>query len=426
MRKSLELQLQVSEKRQALAGITEKLNSHSREGTQPEDSLLDSCDELTKEVRNLETQFRASVVEEDANDKEIEIQHNDDLSPEDRELRNLENRVEFGDYISAAMEMRSVREGAASEFNQALNIGANKFPLRMLAPSAEEIERRSVTSVDISTNPRGWVDRLFYGTASSRLGLTYESVESGVASYPVTSTGPTGAQRAKGQATANGTWTVAVTELKPTRHGIRTLFSSEDVALVPALEEAIQRDIRAAMVYGMDRAIFLGDDGATGNDADIVGLQTAGITEVTLKQSDKVKADKVLSTFLGMVDGLHAESLGDLRVVASVGANNLFSSTIHNSVADNQTVAGFLRENGLTWSARGDIDTNTAAGDFGAYVGRARGIQGAGVVPVWAQGEMIRDIYTGAAKGETALTISALWNLGFPRTANYQRVKFVA
>ena len=89
MRKSLELQLQVSEKRQELASVTEKLDGHSREGTTPEEDLLNGCDSLVKEVRSLETQYRAAVVEEDEKEKEVDNLHNDDLSSEDREIRTL-------------------------------------------------------------------------------------------------------------------------------------------------------------------------------------------------------------------------------------------------------------------------------------------------------------------------------------------------
>lgn len=38
----------------------------------------------------------------------------------------------------------------------------------------------------------------------------------------------------------------------------------------------------------------------------------------------------------------------------------------------------------------------------------------------------MRDHYSGAAKGEIALTLSYLWNFGLPRAANFARVKFVA
>ena len=288
MRKSLEIQLQVSEKRQAMADVTEKLNGHSREGTTPEEALLTSCDELAKEVRSLEVQFRSAVVEEDEHEEEVANSPNDDFSSEDREIRSLEGKAKFSEYLSAAMEMRSVRDGAALEFNQALNIASNQFPLQKLAPSVEEIEKRQTTDTDTSTIPRRWVDRLFYGKAAARLGITFESVPSGIASFPVTTAGGASGQRAKSQAATASGWTIGVTELKPTRNAINGIFSVEDIARVPALEEAVVRDLRAAVVAQIDKSIFVGDSTATGTDADIVGLNTAGISEFTLTQAASV------------------------------------------------------------------------------------------------------------------------------------------
>ena len=425
MRKSLEISLKISEKRQALADVTEKLNGHSREGTTPEDSLLSSCDELAKGVMALETRFRASVVEEDEKEKEVETSHNDDLSSEDREIRSLEGKAEFFDYFDAAKEMRSLRDGASLEFNQALGIKSDQFPMQILAPSVEELEKRQTTDKDTATIPRRWVDRLFYGSAAARLGMSFESVPSGVASYPVTTAGSVSGQRAKSQAASASAWTIGVTELKPTRNAINGIFSVEDIARVPSLEEAIIRDLRAAIVAQIDKSLFVGDSGATGTDADIVGLNTAGISEFTLTQANKVKADKTLEKFVELVDGLHAESLGDVSIVASVGSNKLWMTTIHNSGVDNQTVAQFLRQSGMSWSVRGEIDENTAAGDFGAFCSLGRGLPGSAVVPVWAMGTMLRDPYTGAKKGEVGLTITSLFNFGLPRPANYKRFKFV-
>ena len=168
------------------------------------------------------------------------------------------------------------------------------------------------------------------------------------------------------------------------------------------------------MVESVDRAVFNGDGGANENTADVVGLQTAAITEATLTQANSQKADEVLKFFLAYVDGQYAASLADVRVVTSVGANVLWHGSIHNSAADNQTIAQFLMASGLTWMARGGIDINTANGDFGAYIGLARGVEGAGIVAVWEQGQLVRDIYSGAKTGEVQLTLNYLFQLAFP------------
>ena len=75
--------------------------------------------------------------------------------------------------------------------------------------------------------------------------------------------------------------------------------------------------------------------------------------------------------------------------------------------------------------ARGEIETATGNGKFGAFIGRSRGIEGAAVAPVWEAGELIRDPYSGAGKGEVALTLCYLWAFGLLRPSNFARVKFV-
>ena len=64
------------------------------------------------------------------------------------------------------------------------------------------------------------------------------------------------------------------------------------------------------------------------------------------------------------------------------------------------------------------------SGDFGAYIGLGRGIEGAGIAAVWEQGQLIRDPYSGADTGEVLLTLNYLFQLAFPRTANFKRLKF--
>ena len=44
---------------------------------------------------------------------------------------------------------------------------------------------------------------------------------------------------------------------------------------------------------------------------------------------------------------------------------------------------------------------------------------------MWEQGELIRDPFGGAAKGEVGLTINTLWDFVLPRPSNFQRLKFV-
>ena len=96
------------------------------------------------------------------------------------------------------------------------------------------------------------------------------------------------------QAAGEATYEFVVSELKPTRNAVHGVYSIEDHARVPGLSDAIMRDMRAGIVEKVDRTIFRGDATANEPTADIAGLETLTIGEETIKQSDKVKADKTL------------------------------------------------------------------------------------------------------------------------------------
>ena len=412
MNRLQKLQLRQSEVRVDLGKL---LDTPEAERT---DTYADDLGKLTKEVRSLETDVGAAIAAGD--DKVNEVATKD--TPEGKEYRELRSSVDFGRYVSAAMAGHGVTNGPELELNQHLKIADGYFPMELLSGKPET---RAAIDGDAMASQGTWLDRVFHGTAAESIGISFRPVAPGVATFPVTTAGGEPQQRGRTQAATERTYTVNVVEIKPARRAVHGLYSIEDDARLPGLSEAIERDMRAAMVESVDRAVFNGDGGANENIADVVGLQTAGITEATLTQANSKKADEVLKFFLAYVDGQYAASLGDVRVVTSVGANVLWHGSIHNSAADNQTIAQFLMASGLTWMARGGIDINTANGDFGAYIGLARGVEGAGIVAVWEQGQLVRDIYSGAKTGEVQLTLNYLFQLAFPRTDNFKRLKFV-
>ena len=377
---------------------------------------------LTAAAKAAEIEYRAALVahEETAIPDTIE-------TSEGRELTELRSRVKFGKYVQAAMGGGGVMDGPELEYNQELELRADFFPLDILTRDLPgDVETRASRDGDAQSNQLTWIDRLFHQTAASMVGVTMRSVSPGVASIPVTTAGGTPSQRGRTEAAAESTYTVAVEEIKPSRNAVHGIYSMEDDLRLPGLADAIQRDMRMAMTERIDHTIFVGDSGANENAADITGLQTAGIAEVTLTQANKVKGDKILELFANLIDGQYAAGESDLRIVSSVGSSRLWMSTIQNVATENQTIAQFLRASGLTWTTRGGIDTNTADGDFGAYVGLGRGIAGAGVAAVWNQAQLIRDPYSSANKGEVQLTLSYYWGLKFPRTANFKRLKYVS
>jgi len=402
--------------RQKLEIAAAKARKELRALAMSEDATAEQIAEATAKVDNLEA--RAAALPDD--DPDPEPNKDGDEDAEARELRELAGRVEVRRYIGAAMDGGAV-DGAEGEYNQALGMGAGSFPLRLLAPEA-----RATTDTDAGVNQGSWLDRLFAKTCAAHVGVSFRSAGPGVAAYPVTTAGASAAQRGRGEAAADAAWTVGVTEVKPSRNAVRAVFSVEDAARLRGLEDALRRDLRMALTEGIDKAVFLGDDGANENSADIAGLTTAAnVSESTITQANKVKWPATVKVFTDLIDGVYASSPADLRIVAAVGAARLWLATQANSNR-NESVAQVMKGNGLSWMTRGGIETATADGDFGAFVGLARGIEGAAVAPVWESARLIRDPYSGASKGEVAITLHTLWGFKLARAANFKRVKFVA
>lgn len=410
MTEAQKLRLKANEAREALQGLMD--------AEAPDDEAIGA---KLKEVRNLDNRaLAAEVLEAEANGP-------DKVNAEDaeaRERRELEGRAEVRRYIGAAMEGGPV-DGAEAELNAALGMGGGSFPLRLLAPEREA--RATTTDTDAGVNQGTWLDRLFAKTCAAYVGVSFRRVGPGVAGFPVTTAGASAAQRGRGEAAADAAWTVGVTEVKPSRNAVRAVFSVEDAARLRGLEDALRRDLRMALTEGIDRAVFLGDDGANENAGDITGLTTAAnVSESTITQANKVKWPATVKTFTDLIDGVYASSpAADLRIVATVGAARLWLATQANANR-NESIAQVMKGNGLSWMTRGGIETATTDGKFAAFVGLGRGIAGAAVAPVWESARLIRDPYSGASKGEVAVTLQTLWGFALPRPANFKRVKFAA
>ena len=417
MTKSQEITLKLSEKRQR---INDLLGNDEKSEEQ-----VNELDALTKAMTTHEIEYRAAVTAENTALDDARDLFDDD--GEKAELRQLRGKVSVASYTRNAIEGRA-SGGAELEFNAALNIGADKFPLILLA--GEEPEMRTKTDTDTSTRPRPWLDRLLADSMAAYLGINFTSVDPGVANYPMTSAGATGAQRGRTEAAAVTAWTVSTTELKPTRNTVHLEFSKEDEMRIPMLQESLIRDLRMGLMESVDKAIFLGDSGASETTQNIVGLNSAtGVVEKTLTQANKQKPAETLSSFNSLIDGVHASGLDDLRVVASEGSHVLWTGKVLTVASETasvfKTMANFLNDNMVMWKVR-QLETATTNNKFGAFISRQRGLVGAAAAPVWSAGELVRDVYTKSKSGECLLTLSYYWNFGLPRPSNFARLKYVS
>ena len=375
-------------------------------------------DPIVEALKLAEPEYRAALTEEGQSEVFP-------LDAEEREFRSLRGAVRIGSYVNAAIEGRGISSGPELEFSQALGIPGDGFPMRLLLPQHEE---RTAVAGDGEANQLNWIGRVFSSSAAARVGVEFRSVRPGLTSVPAIATGPIGGQRARAEATTDTPITLNVVELRPKANSVYTSVQREDTMRLPGFEAAIIADLRAALIDSTDKAVFIGDSGASGADADIVGLSThSGVADIALSQANKVLASGVLAAFGGLIDGKGAASMADLNSVLSVGAAQLWTSTIPNAATGaNDSISAILRDNGLSWQVRDGISSATAANAFGAFIGLARGLPGSAIAAVWEQGFLTRDASSKSQSRTVSLEMSWLWDFGVARPASFKRIKLGA
>ena len=174
----------------------------------------------------------------------------------------------------------------------------------------------------------------------------------------------------------------------------------------------------------LDRAIFKGDSSPSGTDQDIVGLQTASITETTLTQTNKLKADEVLKKLAALIDGKSAISPADLRIVTSVGTNVLWMTTTLRGSDSAQSAASYMALNGAGFGTSSKMPAKVGHIQQGILCRKGQPGQRLAVAPTWGSVE-VDDIYTDAKKGLRNFTVSVLvGDVIVQQPAAYSQVAF--
>ena len=93
-----------------------------------------------------------------------------------------------------------------------------------------------------------WLDYLFAGTAADRVGVSFRPVASGTHTIPTFSAAPSGVQRGRTEAVAEGTYTLAVSEMTPKRNAVYGIYSVEDESRLAGMSDSMVRaDVGAGL-----------------------------------------------------------------------------------------------------------------------------------------------------------------------------------
>ena len=417
MKTRKELEIRMSE-------IREKVNAPD----EPENMA-----ELRAEYVKLEGQWRELV------NAEVEAERRADESgdadegettdtPEDAEIRRLSERAEFRAYLAAAAIDGEVK-GVEAELNAALelrSVAGIIVPWEALAPT--EVEERADVATSAPTalarSQAPIVQRVFATGIASFLGVSMPTVASGERQYIHISAGTDPEMKAKAAAVDAAAATFTPESFKPLRLTARYLFSIEDAAELAGMESALRMDLREAFREEMDTQVLTGDGDAPNVSGFLAAFASGGLADVANnsavlangKPSEVVTAESLIGTYASQVDGRYARSRSAIRVAIGAATYAKLVALVTGDVYVFDRFEGQTRVDALIPAAAANIQQAVVAkvGAPGYYA----------VAPVWQGFELLRDPYTNAAKGQVAITATALWNFGILRSEGFKRLKF--
>ena len=396
MLKSQKLQLDMSEKRQAINAMSAQ-----------EEYEIDALDGLNSEYRNLEIRFQSALIEEAA---EAEAMPTDSLDSEGREVRHLEEGVEVRHYLEAALNDFPL-DGREKELQDALGLAGvgTQVPWIALLSPEQRVEVRAATTApsDSDVVVANVLGRVFASGAGAYLGVNFPAVPVGAANYPVLSAGVSPAN-AEGSAAANQTAaTLTANVLDPTRLTAEYLIRYEDLNKFRMMEEALRADLQGAMTEAADAQIIAGD----GTSPNVSGFSNA--LTAPDNPSDVADFAAYASTRAKQVDGRYAQNEDGVKIL--VGA-----ATYQHASALYQSGSGVSALSRLMPKVSPHI-ADAASNIQAAYACRS---MNRAVAPMWPSISLIRDSVSGSAKGEIKIVAIAMWNFAILDASGYAALKY--
>ena len=379
-------------------------------------------DELTEEQRteldtiergtpDLERQMRAATIaveQEETEQRQTTIEHPDG---EQRERLELRSRASLINYLLAAARGRIV-DGAEAELQAAA--GVQGIPLELW--DLPDTEQRAVTGAPgtVGVNLAPIRPAVFANSIAPRLGIQMPRVASGTyATATITTSSTTAAAKAKsGDAPATaGAFTV--TTATPKRVSARLELTLEDIAAVgQANFEAILRETLAlALSDELDKQAINGD----GQAANLTGILQR-LTNPSAPGAGVAGFDTFVAAFAGGLDGLWANTVKDVAIVAGVDTYSLSAGTFRDAAGQDmgdKAFSDYAAEHYGGWWTNKRMPATANHVQQAILYRKGRSMMGGSggmrtaVCPHWNE-VSIDDIYSGSGKGERYFTMHVL------------------
>ena len=272
---SKKLELRRSEIRQSLSELANI--------TDPDQAALDKITALDNEYRAKETQYRAALISEDDERRDAGAVLE---SRSETEWADMASRFEVRQVALFHDEGRAL-DGATAEMVQELRSQGGfqgiPVPLEALETRAGETLAGGVPD-PVRTMPT--IDRIFAGSSATQMGCRMINVGVGEIEYPVATNGaqPGWAGSETGDVPGPQAYATVDRPMTPDQTlGVQMKITRKALKQAGAgLEQAVRRDMSAAIQQEVGRAIFLGTGNAGEPLGVIAGASTYGINETAI------------------------------------------------------------------------------------------------------------------------------------------------
>jgi len=395
MLESKKIELRQSEIRQELATLAGN--------EKPTEAETRSMTELDGEYRTNETRYRAAIIAEDEErreaGKELETRS-------ETEWAQMAARFEVRQVALALDEGRAL-DGATAEMVQELRGagGFQGFPVPL-----EALETRAGETVASGTpDPKvvmPIIDRLFAASSAARMGCRMVNIGVGEVEYPVATGGaqPGWAGSETGDVPGPQAYTTVDKPMAPDNTlGVQMKITRKALKQSGAgLENAVRRDMSAAIQQETDRAIFLGSGNAGEPLGVFPGAATYGITETPVGAAASYAAFRAAAVrFMtaNAANSLDAINLALRPEVFDSMDDDLLTGT---AVSEWDRLVAKVKNTVLTTNGIAAPSGDPAASN--ALLTTATN----GVPPIfcgmWGAVDLIRDPYSDAKSGQLRLT----------------------
>ena len=361
----------------------------------------------TKRLQELETELRAALVVEGAEEQRAA---DDAPDAEMRERLELRRRASVTNYLTAALGGIQVT-GAEAELRAAAGITSG-IPIEMF-----EVEKRADTPTPAPGTVGVNLDRIrpyvFSRSIVPRLGVEMPRVASGTYATATISGSQTATSYAKGVDADSAAATFTLGTSTPKRISARMSVRIEDIAAIGQanFESILRENISLALSSELDEQGLNGTGGNSG--ADLIGLFER-VTDPTAPVA-AVDFNAFAASHASMVDGLWANTIKDVMIVCGPETYRLASRTFQTTTGS----AGEVSAAAYAAMNTGGFWTNSRMPASASNIQQALGYRsnrdmmgGAGamrtaVLPHWGFVD-IDDIYTGSASGTRFFTMHVL------------------